>query len=81
MQKFFNFALGALVGALVGSALALLLAPASGVEVQNQVRSRVQDLIEEGRRAAAARRVELERQLEAFKQGETKTSKVNVKLQ
>ena len=34
-----------------------------------QMRARVQGLIEEGRRAAAARRAELEAQLEAFKRG------------
>ncbi len=69
MQKFTNFLAGLLTGAVVGVAAAILLAPYSGAELQERVRTRAQGLIEEGRRAAAARRVELETQLEAFKRG------------
>jgi gas vesicle protein len=69
MQKTISFLIGVLSGAIVGAAVAILLAPSSGQELQAQMRTRVQGLIEEGRRAAAARRVELEAQLEAFKRG------------
>jgi gas vesicle protein len=54
---------------VVGAAAAILLAPYSGTELQDRARSRVQALIEEGKRAAAARRAELEAQLDAFKRG------------
>ena len=69
MQKTISFFIGVLSGAIVGAAVAILLAPQSGQELQKQMRTRVQGLIEEGRRAAAARRAELELQLEAFKRG------------
>ena len=70
MRKAFGFLIGLLAGAVVGAAAAILLAPYSGSELQAQIRTRVQELIEEGRRAAAARRVEMEAQLEAFKRGD-----------
>lgn len=69
MRKTVNFLAGVLAGAVVGGVAALLLAPYSGSELQGQMRARAQALIEEGKRAAAARRAELEAQLEAFKRG------------
>ncbi len=69
MRKTISFLIGLLSGAVVGAAAAILLAPYSGPELQERVRARVQGLIEEGRRAATARRAELETQLEAFKRG------------
>ena len=69
MRRTINFFVGVVSGAIVGATVAILLAPSSGQELQGRMRSRVQELIEEGRRAAAARRVELEAQLEAFKRG------------
>jgi len=69
MRKITSFLVGLLAGAVVGAAAAILLAPYSGPELQERVRTRVQGLIEEGKRAAAARRAEMEAQLEAFKRG------------
>jgi gas vesicle protein len=69
MRKFASFMVGMLAGALVGAAAAILLTPYSGSELQEQIQARVQELIEEGKRAASARRGELEAQLEAFKRG------------
>jgi len=69
MRKGFIFLAGLVSGAVVGVAAAVLLAPYSGTELQQRTRTRLQDLIEEGRRAATARRIELEAQLEAFKRG------------
>ena len=69
MRKLVSFLAGLLAGAVVGAAAAILLAPYSGTELQDRARSRVQALIEEGKRAAAARRAELEAQLDAFKRG------------
>ncbi len=70
MQKNISFLIGVLSGAVVGAVIAILLAPQSGQDLQGQMRARVQELIEEGRRAAASRRAELESQLEAFKRGD-----------
>ena len=69
MRKLVSFLAGLLAGAVVGAAAAILLAPSSGTELQERARTRVQVLIEEGKRAAAARRAELEAQLDAFKRG------------
>ncbi len=69
MQKVVSFLVGLFTGALVGAVVALLLAPDTGSELQKRMRTRVQELIEEGQRAAATRQVELEAQLEAFKRG------------
>lgn len=69
MRKVVSLLIGLLAGAVVGAVVAILLAPYSGPELQGQIRTRVQGLIEEGKRAAVARRAELEAQLEAFKRG------------
>jgi gas vesicle protein len=73
MRKVFGFLVGLLAGAAVGTVAVILLTPYSGSEVRERIRTRVQELIEEGRRAAAARRAELETQLEAFKRGTSAT--------
>ena len=69
MRKTVFLLLGVLSGALVGAAAALLLTPYSGKEMQGQIRSRFQDLVEQGKQAAATRRAELQAQLEALKRG------------
>jgi gas vesicle protein len=69
MRKIVSFFAGILAGALVGSVAALLLAPESGGEIQERIRARGRQLIEEARRAAAAQREEMQAQLESFKRG------------
>lgn len=69
MRKGFLFFAGLLAGAIVGVAAAILLAPYSGVDLRQHMRDRVEELIDEGKRAAATRRAELEAQLQAFKRG------------
>jgi gas vesicle protein len=69
MRKLIGFLAGLLCGALVGAVLGILLAPYGGAELRERIRTWAQTLIEKGQEAAAARRAELEAQLEAFKQG------------
>jgi gas vesicle protein len=69
MRKTISFLVGVFSGAIVGAVVAILLAPQSGQELQERMRTHVEGLIEEGQRAAAARRAELQAQLEAFKRG------------
>jgi gas vesicle protein len=69
MYKLFNFLLGFLLGALVGVAIATLLAPGSGEDLRRQIQIRMDQVIEEGKRARDERRAELEAHLEALKKG------------
>lgn len=71
MRKLLAFVFGMLLGAVVGVAIATLLAPESGEEMRGQIQSRVQNVVDEGKRAAAERRVELESQLDQLKQGKS----------
>jgi hypothetical protein len=69
VRKLFNFMLGFLLGVLVGAAIAMLLAPEAGEQTRQQLQMQKDRVIEEGRRAAAERRAELEAQLEQLKKG------------
>jgi gas vesicle protein len=73
MRKATSFLIGLLSGAVVGGVLALLFAPYAGEELQIRIRDGVTDLVEEGKRTAAAKRLELEAQLESFKRGQPST--------
>jgi gas vesicle protein len=69
MRRTIDFLIGVVLGAAVGSAIALLLTPESGEQLRQTVRERTQELVDEGRRAAAAQREDMRAQLEAFKRG------------
>jgi gas vesicle protein len=62
MRKVLNFLFGLSLGALVGATIGVFLAPQPGDEVQASLRTRLNAVVEEGRRAAAERRAELEAQ-------------------
>ncbi len=68
MRKTLSFIIGAVYGGVFGAAVVLLLTPLSGQDLRRQARQRYQSLLDEGQRAAAARRSELEGQLAALKQ-------------
>ena len=68
MDDVIDFLGGFLVGAAIGGVVGLLLAPQSGNDLQQKMRERAQVVIEEGRRAAADRRAELEAQFAQSKQ-------------
>jgi len=65
LLRFLN---GVIVGAVVGGVVTLLLTPQSGEEFQRLTKERAEQIIEEGRRAAAERRAELEAQFAQAKQ-------------
>jgi gas vesicle protein len=64
MRRFFSFLVGTMTGAVVGAAVALLLAPMSGEELQNRARDRMTNLADDIRDAYAARVAQLEAELE-----------------
>jgi gas vesicle protein len=68
MYKFVQFLSGVIVGAVTGAAVVLLLAPQGGEETRRQIKQRIETVVEEGRAAGEARRVELMAQLEQAKQ-------------
>lgn len=63
MRRIFSFLLGAIAGSLVGTVLAMLLAPAPGTDTRRMLSERFTSMIEDVKSAASARRVELEQQL------------------
>jgi gas vesicle protein len=67
MRNLIAFITGAALGSLVGSTLALLMAPASGAELRTKVQARYQEIRTEIVDASAARRAELEQQLQALR--------------
>lgn len=67
MSRVFAFLTGAIMGAAVGAAVALLLTPASGDELQEQTRDWFETLWSDARRAADDKRLELEQQLSTLK--------------
>ena len=68
MDDVIDFLGGFLLGAAIGGTIGLLLAPQSGADLQRSLRERANLVIEEGRRAAADRRAELEAQFAQSKQ-------------
>jgi gas vesicle protein len=68
-MRVINFIAGFLGGVVLGAILVLLTTPQSGSELQAEVRARFDRVLEEGRKAAAARRAELEERLTNLKAG------------
>lgn len=73
MRKFGNLLLGAVIGGLVGSGLALLFAPASGEETRREIEVYIKNLKTEIITAAEEKRAELEDQLAKLRSGEDVT--------
>ena len=67
MRRMFGFLIGIFIGALVGSTVALLLAPESGDKLRAELRARGEGLLLDVREAAEARRVELTDRLQSLR--------------
>jgi gas vesicle protein len=63
----FGFFIGILVGGLVGSTIALLMAPESGETLRTQIRERGQNFLADIRNAADSRRIQLRDRLESLR--------------
>jgi gas vesicle protein len=71
MRKFGNLMLGAILGGIVGSTLAILFAPASGEKARDEIRAYFSNIKDEVGRAADEKRAELEMELQRLRSGET----------
>ena len=67
MRKIFGFMIGVVVGSLVGSTIALLLAPDSGESLRAELRERGLAVQAEIRNAAEVRSIELRERLEELR--------------
>jgi len=67
MRSFFSFLIGIMVGSLVGSTIALLLAPEAGEELRAAIRTRGAGFLSEVQQAANSRRIELRERLEELR--------------
>lgn len=67
MRRMFGFLIGIFTGALVGSVIALLLAPESGEQLRGQLRDRGQNFFTDIRHTADARRIELRSRLDSLR--------------
>jgi len=74
MRKLISFIFGFLLGILVGAAIAMMLAPEAGEETRRQIQIRMDQIVQEGKRAAADRAAELEGRLDQLKKGEAPKS-------
>jgi gas vesicle protein len=68
MRRGINFVLGAMLGALVGASVAILMAPSSGEDLREEISGRFGRFVDEVQEAAEDRRAELERQLKNLRQ-------------
>ena len=70
MRKFGNLMLGAILGGLIGSSVALLFAPAPGSKTRSEIEEYFANLQEEVNRAAEEKREELEARLKTLRSGD-----------
>ena len=68
MRRMFGFLIGVTVGGLVGSTIALLMAPESGERVRAELRARGENFYNEVRSAADERKIELRQRLEYMRE-------------
>jgi gas vesicle protein len=68
MHRVSSFLSGFIIGSLIGGALGLLLTPASGERLRQQMQERAQQFQFEIKNAAASRRAELEKELASLRQ-------------
>lgn len=67
MKSFGKFLEGFILGGLVGVAVAILVAPASGDELRGRIQGEAQRIRDEINQASATKRAELEQQLAALR--------------
>ena len=67
MRRMFGFLIGIFVGAMVGSTVALLMAPEAGEKLRSEIRERGQNFMGNIQSAADSRRIELRHRLDTLR--------------
>jgi len=67
MRRMFGFLIGVVVGGLVGSTIALLMAPESGEQLRTEIRARGENFFNDVRHAADERKIELRQKLDSMR--------------
>ena len=67
MRRMFGFLIGIFVGGVVGSTIALLMAPESGEHLRGEIRGRGQNFFSDVQQAADERKIELRQRLDAMR--------------
>jgi gas vesicle protein len=67
MRRVLGFLIGATIGGLIGTIVALLFAPTSGTELRAQINNRAQMFATDIRQAASTKRIELQERLEVLR--------------
>jgi gas vesicle protein len=67
MRRMFGFLIGIFVGALVGSTVALLMAPESGEKLRGELRQRGQSFMNDVQHAEDTRKIELRGRLDSLR--------------
>jgi gas vesicle protein len=68
MRRMFGFLIGITVGGLVGSTIALLMAPESGQHLRAELRVRGENFFNEVRHASDERKIELRQRLDMMRE-------------
>ena len=68
MRRMLGFLIGVTVGGLVGSTIALLMAPDSGDQLRSELRLRGETFMNEVRQAADERKIELRQRLDYMRE-------------
>ena len=63
MGKFGSFINGFVIGAVAAAAIVLLVTPKSGLQIRDDLKREVDEILEEGRKATNLKRQEMENQL------------------
>lgn len=77
MRRMFGFLIGIFIGALVGSTVALLLAPESGEQLRGTLRTRGEGLLADVREAAETRRAQLTDRLQSLRAPRTGSAELS----
>jgi len=67
MKRTFGFLIGIFVGGMVGSTIAMLMAPESGEQLRAQLRSRGEGFFSDVQHAADERKIELRQRLDSMR--------------